>query len=917
MAAGIPKNTCWPGKAPTPTLDRPHPKTRLTDLKEQLQRTLGSNYTLERELGGGGMSRVFVAEEVSLERKVVVKVLPPDLAASVNVERFRREIQLAAKLQHPHIVPVLSAGISEGLPYYTMPFIEGESLRAKIARSGELPLNEAARILRDVLGALSYAHEHGVVHRDIKPDNVLLTGNHAVVADFGVAKALSASTNPGSSLTSLGVALGTPAYMSPEQAVADPSTDHRADIYAVGAMAYEMLTGQQVFSARSPQAMLAAHAVEKPEPIDKRRPMVPPALSSLIMRSLEKHAADRPQSAAEMLAELEASVTPSGATTPHVKAIVAPSDKSDKRRTFAAIGLTMVLLTLGSSSWYWYANKTPSVTAAATDSTPSLAVLPFENLGMPDDSYFVEGMTEEISSRLGSLPGLRLIGRQSAKSYANTDKPVAQIGKELGVAYLLTGSVRWDRSRAGQNEVKVTPALLRTSDGVQMWSEPYQDNVTSVFDIQGKVAGHVANALQVQLTERQQQELSARPTNSPAAYDYFLRAKALGAAAGGNPAKYPRVIGLYQRAVDTDSGFAEAHAELARAHLTFYWFRGDQSPRRVALAKASVDKALSLDPKLPVAHLALADYHYYGRLDYARALEAVEEAQRFAPNDVDAMELRGLLERRQNKWDDAVSTFKRASALDPRHYRLLDDLCETQMEVRDYAGAEKTCTAMIALDPDHSSGYAFFSFLPVLQSGDVKRSLALLKDAQRELGGEAVARELMSVDRAVVWPAFLDRELATHMESAVTRVEGSERIGYLTSSLMLATYQKKPSLARHYADSVIAQVPGLVRGNFFDSELYSFLSLAHAARGEKDKALREGNRAMDILPLSADALRANKNLRRNAYAAVLAGAHDEAFVMLQQLLRVPSTISVAWIKADPWLEPLRQDPRFAQLVSGK
>lgn len=260
------------------------------------------------------MSRVFVAEETSLGRKVVVKVLPPDLAATVNVERFRREIQLAAKLQHPHIVPVHAAGISEGLPYYTMPFIEGESLRARLARSGELPVQEAARILRDVLSALSYAHEHGVVHRDIKPDNVLLTDHHAVVADFGVAKALSASTNPGSSLTSLGVALGTPAYMSPEQAAADPTTDHRADLYAAGAMAYEMLTGHQVFSARSPQAMLAAHAVEKPEPIDKRRPSVPLALSSLIMRSLEKHAADRPQSAGEMLAELEAAVTPSGAT---------------------------------------------------------------------------------------------------------------------------------------------------------------------------------------------------------------------------------------------------------------------------------------------------------------------------------------------------------------------------------------------------------------------------------------------------------------------------------------------------------------------------------------------------------------------------------------------------------------------------
>lgn len=249
---------------------------------------------------------MFVAEELSLGRKVVVTVLPPDLAAAVNLERFRREIQLAAKLQHPHIVPVLAAGVSDGLPYYTMPFIEGESLRAKIAHGGPLPVNETVKILRDTLSALSYAHEHGVVHRDIKPDNILLTDVHAVVADFGVAKALSASTNPGASITSLGMALGTPAYMSPEQAPADPTTDNRSDLYSVGAVGYEMLTGQQVFSARSPQAMLAAHATEAPEPLQKRRPSVPPALASVIMRSLEKYPADRPQTAREMLAELDA-----------------------------------------------------------------------------------------------------------------------------------------------------------------------------------------------------------------------------------------------------------------------------------------------------------------------------------------------------------------------------------------------------------------------------------------------------------------------------------------------------------------------------------------------------------------------------------------------------------------------------------
>jgi len=306
-----------------------------------------------------------------------------------------------------------------------------------------------------------------------------------------------------------------------------------------------------------------------------------------IMRSLEKHAADRPQSASEMLAELEAAVTPSGSTRPHIGAIKPrTADKSERRGLFMAVSLAIVLLALASSSWYWYEHNNPVAATALADTTQSLAVLPFENLGKSDDSYFVDGMTEEISSRLGAVSGLRLIGRQSVKSYANTNKSLAQIGKELGVAYILTGSVRWDRSRAGHNLVKVTPALLRASDGVQMWSEPYQDEVVGVFDIQGKVAAHVAQALQVRLTEGQRQTINSRPTNNPEAYDDYLRGQALDAATY-DPAQFARAIALYQRAVAADSEFAEAHAALARAHIGLYWYRGDPSPRRLELAKAS------------------------------------------------------------------------------------------------------------------------------------------------------------------------------------------------------------------------------------------------------------------------------------------------------------------------------------------
>src|SRR5512146_2822115 len=286
----------------------------MTDLRQQLETTLSGTYTLERELGGGGMSRVFVANELRLGRRVVVKVLSPELSAGINVERFEREIKLAASLQQANIVPVLSAGDANGLPFYTMPFVEGESLRARLAKQPPLATTVILRILGDVARALQYAHEHGIVHRDIKPDNVLLSGGTAVVTDFGIAKALSDSrTESGAAtLTQLGTSIGTPAYMAPEQAAGDPSIDHRADIYAFGCMAYELLAGRPPFHGRTPARILGAHMGEAPKPVADLRPDAPAALNDLVMRCLAKDAEARPQNAAEVITALNSVTSGTG-----------------------------------------------------------------------------------------------------------------------------------------------------------------------------------------------------------------------------------------------------------------------------------------------------------------------------------------------------------------------------------------------------------------------------------------------------------------------------------------------------------------------------------------------------------------------------------------------------------------------------
>ena len=358
-----------------------------SSLQEQLQRTLGDAYLLERELGGGGMSRVFVALERILDRRVVVKVLLPDLAAGVNVERFRREIQLAAQLQHPHIVPLLSAGEAEGLPYFIMPFVTGESLRARVTREGEFPVVETTRILRDVVSALAYAHGRGVIHRDVKPDNVLLSGGVAVVTDFGVAKAVSASSGSEgqTGLTSMGVALGTPAYMAPEQATANPNTDHRADIYALGVVAYEMLTGSPPFGGRSPQQVLAAHVVEEPEPVERRRPAVPPMLAMLVRDCLAKRPADRPQTAVEVMQMLDAIATPSGgtaATTAVRRSAPVPTEATRRKLPLLPVAVAAVLILAGGVFWMGRSRQ-PSVPAPPAVSPDHGRA----NLSRPDSAH--------------------------------------------------------------------------------------------------------------------------------------------------------------------------------------------------------------------------------------------------------------------------------------------------------------------------------------------------------------------------------------------------------------------------------------------------------------------------------------------------------------------------------------------------
>ena len=429
------------------------------DLRDTLQSALGSTFAIERELGGGGMSRVFVARDLELGREVVIKVRPPELGAVVNTERFRREVQLAASLQHPHIVPLLSAGHAGDLLYYTMPLIEGESIRGRLSREGALPIGEAVRLLRDVADALAYAHRHGVVHRDIKPDNILLSSRHAVVTDFGVARALSAASGD-NFMTTEGVALGTPAYMAPEQAMADPHMDHRADIYALGVVAYELLTGHTPFTGLSAQAMLAAQATRPAPPITEARESVPPALAALIMRCLEKHPADRSSSAEELLQQLETMATPSGGTEP-TRALTVRRSGGRTRRLAAAAALAVVALAVAAAAVL----RMHSGRDTTLDQN-LVAVAPFDALGA-ELNLWREGFVDLLSRDLDGAGPLTTVSPTLVirRWSGRPDKAsAAALGRRTGAGLVVFGSL----VASGRDSVRLGATILDVIHGTQV-----------------------------------------------------------------------------------------------------------------------------------------------------------------------------------------------------------------------------------------------------------------------------------------------------------------------------------------------------------------------------------------------------------------------------------------------------------------
>ena len=676
-------------------------------LLEQLQESLGSAYTIERELGGGGMSRVFLATENRLNRKVVVKVLSPELAASVSAERFEREIQLAAQLQQANIVPLLATGDTNGLPYFTMPFVEGESLRARITKQSSFTITECVSILRDVARALSYAHAAGVVHRDIKPDNVLLSHGAAVVTDFGIAKALSESRSESrsSSLTQTGTSLGSPAYMAPEQVAGDPNVDHRADLYAFGCMGYELLAGSPPFTAESPQRVFAAHLTEKPKPIAGVRPDVPRALAAIIMRCLEKDPASRPASAAEVLTSLESVST----SDPNIAS--RPFSETFKGRRIAVIAAVLLLVVATGAVVKKFYGRTAT---SAVDK--SVAVLPLANLsGDKSNDYFGEGLAEEITGAL-SKAGLRVVGRRSAVALAAKGMGAGEIARQLHVGNVLQGSVQ----RSG-DQIRISVSLVSAPDESVLWSERYDRGIKDVFAVQDEIARAVASELKVKLSGSQR--LRDVDTQDPEAHAAYLQALYL-----WNRRSAPtlrRAISLFADAIRRDPSYAQAYGGMAMAYVVMPAYDDIDNDDMLDRARESANRALALDSANVQALTALA---YTDALEYRNA-----SAERFFNRAIAADSSfatahfwHGLLYLQQMRNDEALAEIQTARSLEPASLVINTAMTQVLYDMRRYDDAEKSSKAVLQLDSTIQLGIVDYAKV-LIEKGKPMEAITMLR----------------------------------------------------------------------------------------------------------------------------------------------------------------------------------------------
>lgn len=855
-----------------------------------------SHYKILEKLGGGGMGVVYKAQDTKLDRFVALKFLPSSFSLDEDAkERFIHEAKAASALEHNNICNIHEIDdTGEGQLFIVMSNYEGETLKKKI-ENGPLKINETIEISIQIAEGLSAAHNKGIVHRDIKPANIFITKDGVVkILDFGLAKSVTRNT-----MTKLGSTMGTVAYMSPEQTKGE-EVDHRTDIWSLGVVLYEMLSGSLPFQGDYEQAIIYSILNEEPALLNS----LPVELEKILSKSLQKNPDDRYNNLNEMLDDLKKLNRNDSHQT-----IVDKPGRKRKQQVFivsSIVGLILAFMLV----YFLFINDSES--GESSVERKMLVVLPFKNLGLPEDEYFADGITEEITSRLSEIKQIGVIGRTSADQYKNTEKSIDQIGEELGVDYLLEGSVRWEKIPDSGSRIRVTPQLIKVSDGTHIWTKRYDAILASVFDVQTDIAKKVTNALDITLLGAEQESISQIPTANLEAYDYYLRGS-LYYKQGSAIENYSVAEQMFLKAVELDSNFVLAYTRLAQINADFYWFYWDRTDNRLRKSKYYIDKALEINPNLPEIYLALGQYYYHGFLDYDRALNELETGLKIKPNDGEILSYVGFVKRRQGKFEETITDLKKSLELDPLNENLNFNIGETFFLIKNYEMAEKYLDKVISTVPDLGSPYVYKAKVLILRNGNIEGALEILSN---NLGviNKRKWQVILLLTQVQIFDGKYEEALRTLSDKSPEVFES--QWAFLPKVQLLATIyglKNNKSFEKAYYDSARVIIESELEKLPVDARLHSALGLAFAGLGKKEDAIKEGKLAVELLPVTKEAWRGFQRELDLAKIYTMVGEYDLAIDKLEYLLSIPGELSVPYIKLDPVWRPLLNIPRFQKL----